>query len=72
MGIVRIYYRAIYSVVTLAKFRCPSRIIEHVSPNFLHKTAVQLNRDDQLCDFREVFGRRLLEFGHGNHLEYVC
>lgn len=56
---------------TLAKFLRlrSSRIIEHVSPNFLHKTAVQLDRDDQLCDFREVFGRHLLEFGHGNHLE---
>ncbi|TGZ51904.1 Uncharacterized protein DBV15_05564 [Temnothorax longispinosus] len=32
-----------------------SRIIRHVSPNFLHKTAAQLNRDGQLCEFQEVF-----------------
>jgi len=30
-------------------------IIRHVFSNFFHKAAVQLNRDGQLCEFREVF-----------------
>lgn len=49
MEIVRIYYRTLYSTITALKKKFLvlssfSRIIGYISPNFLHKIAVQLNR----------------------------